>query len=384
MRANILTNGGCIARLLLSYLACSLLFLVAEAYAPLSDQVLKKLPRPGNDFDIHSGEILAPILVPRVSGTEANAKVRDHLASFIKKNMPSWRVEFQNSTSKTPVTGDKLVPFVNIIATRDPPWLQAGEVGRLTVAAHYDSKLTPKGFIGAIDSAAPCAMLLHAMRSIDAALTRKWDEMQKDSANELPFDEPGIQILLLDGEEAFARWTATDSLYGARSLAEHMEQQVYPAMSTYKTPLSSISLFVLLDLLGAKNPQIPNYFPTTEWAYDHFGILESRLRDLGQFKSAGKKKSAKRQWFPNPSNFAHGFVEDDHIPFMERGVDVLHVIPTPFPSVWHTLDDDGEHLDMPTVEDWSTLVTAFMAEWMELDGALQKELRAETTRKSEL
>ena len=31
---------------------------------------------------------------------------------------------------------------------------------RLVVSAHYDSKINPEGFIGAIDSAAPCAMLL--------------------------------------------------------------------------------------------------------------------------------------------------------------------------------------------------------------------------------
>ena len=29
-------------------------------------------------------------------------------------------------------------------------------------------------------------------------------------------EEKGVQILLLDGEEAFLTWTHTDSLYGAR------------------------------------------------------------------------------------------------------------------------------------------------------------------------
>jgi hypothetical protein len=29
-------------------------------------------------------------------------------------------------------------------------------------------------------------------------------------------EEKGVQILLLDGEEAFVQWTSTDSLYGAR------------------------------------------------------------------------------------------------------------------------------------------------------------------------
>ena len=67
--------------------------------------------------------------------------------------------------------------FVNIIATRDPPWSRAGEVERLTLVAHYDSLITIPGFIGATDSAAPCAMLLHVAKVLDEALTRKWNDM---------------------------------------------------------------------------------------------------------------------------------------------------------------------------------------------------------------
>lgn len=64
-------------------------------------------------------------------------------------------------------------------------------------------------------------------------------------------------------------------------------------------------------------------------------------------------------------------VQDDHVPFLARGVEVLHVIPTPFPRVWHTMDDDGEHLDTQTVKDWAYLVTAFTVGWLELDGYVE-------------
>ena len=66
--------------------------------------------------------------------------------------------------------------------------------------------------------------------------------------------------------------------------------------------------------------------------------------------------------------WAGGYVEDDHVPFMARGVEVLHIITAPFPSVWHTIQDDGEHLDLETVEDWAMLTLAFVAEWTELEG----------------
>jgi hypothetical protein len=112
-------------------------------------------------------------------------------------------------------------------------------------------------------------------------------------------------------------------------------------------------------------------------------VLEGRLRDLRQFKSSpnhpSKQKNdadinvppspAEAPWLSiDNSRVQPSFIEDDHIPFMDRGVDILHLIPYPFPGVWHTMADDGDHLDIDTVEDWSTLITSFTAEWLELEG----------------
>lgn len=389
-------------------------FSVSRAYTTLSNETLLALPPPGNDFDIRNGALLAPILQPRVPGTPGSTAVLNHLANFFRTTLPEWKLEFQNSTSTTPATGNQQIPFVNLIATRDPPWTEPGEVGRLTLVAHYDSKLTPTGFIGATDSAAPCAMLLHAARSVDRALTQKWAGMAASGAGAGDgfgdVDEhQGLQIIFLDGEEAFASWTDTDSIYGARALAESWEQTPHPPLSTYRTALSAISLFLLLDLLGASDPHVPSYFKTTHWAYRHMAGLETRLRGLRSFKSspnhpskrrrntaAGSKSSRQskakakansktksradkilpsreeRLFLPEAGKttdrFQGGMVLDDHVPFMARGVDVLHLIPTPFPRVWHELDDDGEHLDLDTVEDWALLTTAFVAEWMDLEG----------------
>jgi hypothetical protein len=189
----------------------------AAAIASLSDDDLRNIPSPGDDFDIQNGKLLAPILIPRVPGTEGNFKTQRHFVDFFSDNLPDWDLIWQNSTSTTPATGTDEVPFSNIIFRRDPPWASTGDVSRLTLVAHFDSKLTPKGFIGATDSAAPCAMLLHVARSIDSALTARWKKMQDDGeVDDLLESAEGVQILLLDGEEAFVRWTDTDSLYGAR------------------------------------------------------------------------------------------------------------------------------------------------------------------------
>ncbi|KAN0069691.1 hypothetical protein V8E54_011997 [Elaphomyces granulatus] len=381
--------SGRLVRFLLST-CLGLIFLSRpnEAYSVVSDGTLKSLPRPDEDFDIHTGGILAPILQPRVPGTPGSTAVLNHFADFFRHSLPDWQIEFQNSTSKTPVTGDREVPFVNFIATRDPPWAASGNVGRLTLAAHYDSKYKPEGFIGAIDSAVPCAVIMHAMRSIDDALTKKWAAMDKAGHTQGSLDEhTGIQVMFLDGEEAFDQWTATDSLYGSRSLAQEWGARVNPPMSTFKTRLSSIMLFMLLDLLGSKDPKIRSYFKTTHWAYQSMATIEKRLRELKLFKSSpnypvtenrrsDSKAAEEPQWLIDAtreikSHYRHSGIADDHLPFLERGVEVLHIIDaspiTGFPTVWHTLHDDGDHLDMNTVEDWSVLITAFAAEWMELE-----------------
>ena len=151
-----------------------------------------------------------------------------------------------------------------------------------------------------------------------------------------------------------------------RALAEEWETQTHHALSTYKTALNSISLFLLLDLLGAPKPNIPSYFQTTHWTYRALSKIESRFRSLNLFQS-----KVDHHFLPDGDrDVSSQFfgIQDDHLPFLERGVEVLHIIPTPFPTVWHKMEDDGEHLDMPTVEDWAQMVTAFAGEWMDLEG----------------
>lgn len=159
-----------------------------------------------------------------------------------------------------------------------------------------------------------------------------------------------------------------------RSLAETWESTRHPALSSRQNHLSSIDLFLLLDLLGSPNPRIPSYFKTTHWAYAHMAALETRMRASNIFLS---HESSPGSWFyeaKKPVHAAGFMVQDDHVPFLARGVEVLHVIPTPFPRVWHTMEDDGEHLDMQTVKDWAYLVTAFTTGWLELDGYVEAPL----------
>ncbi|KAF2660525.1 hypothetical protein K491DRAFT_589095 [Lophiostoma macrostomum CBS 122681] len=344
-----------------------ILFLLAHVscYKELSDSFLRAVPAPNSDFDIDHGSLLAPILIPRVPGTEGQSKVQQHFVNFFQSELPKWNIEWQNSSSTTPATGAVELPFANLILKREPPWVKEGQSNLLTLVAHYDSKYTPKGFIGATDSAAPCAMLMHVARSIDKYITQMHDEMSELNEGGTVEMDMGVQILFLDGEEAFRSWTDTDSLYGSRSLAEQWAGSPNPPSAKfykYRNPLNQISLFFLLDLLGSANPMVPSYFLETHWAYQKLSKIEERMRNLDLLESRPQKPFLPDS---NSTVFSSG-ISDDHLPFMARGVPILHTIPSPFPGVWHSLDDDGEHLDLPTTRDWAMIVTAFALEWLDM------------------
>ncbi|CAF3996446.1 unnamed protein product, partial [Rotaria sp. Silwood1] len=91
------------------------------------------------------------------------------------------------------------VEFTNIIATLD-----STATRRLVLACHYDSKKL-SNFVGATDSAVPCAVLL----DLAISLKKQLNDLKKNKGN------PTLQLLFFDGEEAFIDWTSTDSLYGS-------------------------------------------------------------------------------------------------------------------------------------------------------------------------
>lgn len=198
--------------------ACIQIFMLAGSalsYTELSDDRLKQITLDPADFDIHnSAGLLAPLLITRVPGTDGQVAAQKHFVSFFASQLPSWKITWQNSTGTTPATGSRELPFQNLIIKREPQWCldREGSCGLLTLVAHYDSKYTPTGFIGATDSAAPCAMLMYAARALDGQLTKLWAAMDKSGERV----NVGVQIILLDGEESFVSWTATDSLYGSR------------------------------------------------------------------------------------------------------------------------------------------------------------------------
>jgi len=281
---------------------------------------------------------LDTILIPRPVGSANHAKVRRHIAETMK-NL-GWDVGIPKTSDRTP-HGDK--DFYNVIATLDPEAPR-----RMVIACHYDSLLKPEGFLGATDSAVPCAQMLNMARTMSQELNH-----MKSQKPELT-----LQFIFFDGEEAFVRWTSTDSIYGSRALARDWEGKGYNYQQVQGNHLDRIDIFVLLDLIGAGDMSFMKLESSTGDWYDRLVGIERRLRGRGLVGGSTIFKDAQRI----PSG-----IEDDHIPFKRRGVPILHLISVPFPKAWHKMGDNRSSLDFRRIGDLNKILRVFTAEYLNIN-----------------
>ena len=104
-------------------------------------------------------------------------------------------------------------------------------------------------------------------------------------------EEVSLQLIFTDGEEAFQRWTATDSLYGARRLARDMEPTDGLLSVEDKSALEAMEAFVLLDLIGSTRP-----WPTFYNMYHSTNDLFLRLAKTGEPSSDFDLNAALCSW----------------------------------------------------------------------------------------
>ncbi|XP_053317237.1 glutaminyl-peptide cyclotransferase isoform X2 [Spea bombifrons] len=288
---------------------------------------------------------LQPMLIERVSGSLGNFVVRQHIKQRLQR-LTGWLIEEDSFESLTPYG---YVTFSNIISTLNPTAER-----HLVLACHYDSKyFSPqwdrKVFIGATDSAVPCAMILEVARVLDHRL----QQLKKNT-------DLSLKLIFFDGEEAFYRWSPYDSLYGSQHLAQKMENTPHPPGAKDTNQLDGIDLFVLLDLIGAANPIFPSYFKNTHRWHKKLQSIEKRLHSLNLLKN----HSPDVKYFQ--SSLRARPVDDDHVPFLQRGVPVLHLIPSPFPNVWHTMEDNEKNLHPDTIENISKMIQVFVVEYLKI------------------
>ncbi|XP_053677508.1 glutaminyl-peptide cyclotransferase-like [Anopheles nili] len=281
---------------------------------------------------------LENLLVERVVGTAGHENVKNYIVEQMRGL--GYTVDLDEFDETVPILGK--LRFANIVASLNP-----NSNRNLVLACHYDSKYFPgQRFIGATDSSVPCAMLLAI-----AALLSPHIQSVRDRT------DLSLQFIFFDGEEAFQQWNDQDSIYGARHLAARMERE---------DSLKKMDMLVLLDLLGMPEPNFYSYFPETENWYLQLISAERRLDELGHLENYSTSSVSPAQksiaYFKPHSYLSH--IEDDHIPFLRRGVPILHVIPSPFPDVWHKLEDNGDIVDVPTVRNLIKIFSVFVAEYL--------------------
>ncbi|XP_007896662.1 glutaminyl-peptide cyclotransferase [Callorhinchus milii] len=291
---------------------------------------------------------LYPMLRERYSGSPGNIAVRQHILKHLNELQAGWITEQDTFEDETPIG---TVTFSNIISTLNPSAKR-----RLVLACHHDSKYYnqwwySRVYVGATDSAVPCAMLLELAHALDNQLNAMKNMTERPDLT--------LQLIFFDGEEAFHIWSVRDSLYGSRHLAEKMKNTIHPPGAD-TNELHGIDLFVLLDLIGAPNPTFPSYFSNTARWHRRMQLIERRLHRLGLLNN--HPIEVKYFW----PNMRAGEIEDDHIPFLKRGVPILHLIPTPFPRVWHSMEDNEENLNPTTIDNLDKILQIFVLEYLRI------------------
>lgn len=291
------------------------------------------------DDNPHLNEVLSQVLIPRVVGSPGHAAVRQ----YIEKEMQSlgFNTEIDKFTSGVPIFGN--LTFYNIIATYN-----SDADAFLCLACHYDSKYFKDipNFVGAIDSAVPCAIMMNVVKVLSSYLNDNI-KGRKDI---------GLMLIFFDGEEAFLNWDAQDSVYGSRHLAQKLSQSTSMLRSNQQVRnIDKIEVLVLLDLIGAANAKFLNFFPNTQ-------SLHGCLSDIERSLSKQKQLEGRNLMFLR--QYSSGYVDDDHRPFLQQNVPVLHLISTPFPKQWHTADDNAENLHWPSIRNFNKVLRVFVYEYL--------------------
>ncbi|CAG0920315.1 unnamed protein product [Notodromas monacha] len=121
-------------------------------------------------------DLLSPILKRRVSGTPAHAAVRQHVSKTLTDyGFTVWHHEFKDRVPVVDlvIRGQEL-SFTNIVATYHLDNTNGPKRKKLILACHYDSLYAHalSSFVGATDSAVPCAILLDIARVLAPLLSK--------------------------------------------------------------------------------------------------------------------------------------------------------------------------------------------------------------------
>ena len=211
-------------------------------------------------------------------GSEGHTRAEEFIKQHFAPEAAKGNLETDSFSATTPIG---LLPMRNYIV-RYP----GKKDGVIVLATHYETNYWLKdiNFVGANDGAATTALLIEIGNYLRAH----------------PPEGYSVWLVFFDGEESIKpAWTGSDSLYGSRHLA---------AKWSASGVLAKIKAYLLADMIGDKDLNIDRDANSTPWLLD---LLKVAAKDTGHTTSIFKNDTQ---------------VEDDHIPFKQRGVPVLDII----------------------------------------------------------
>ncbi len=223
----------------------------------------------------HALEITRQLVAigPRWPGSPGHQKAAD----FIKKQFTKDALEDDAFTAITPAGP---IPMHNLIV-RFP----GKKDGVILLASHYDTNYTLKdtSFAGANDGAATSALLIELANQLRGHTLEGYS----------------VWLVFFDGEEAIEQWSRSDSTYGSRHLAAKWQKD---------GTLKRVKGLLLADMIGDRDLDIQRDNNSTQWMLD-------------LVKQAASKYGYQAHFFATETT-----VEDDHLPFVQRGVPCADVI----------------------------------------------------------
>lgn len=209
----------------------------------------------------------------RYMGSENHKKLEHYILDHLKGD----QVEDDAFTADT-VEGK--FPVRNIIAK-----YPGAKDGIIVILGHYDTNypLRNTGFVGANDGGSSTAILLEYANHLRGKKR----------------DGYSVWLVWTDGEEAVRQWSATDSLYGTRHLAEKWDKD---------GTLKKIKALMVMDMIGDADLDIQRNTYGTPWLMD---LIYS---------------AAERGGYQSHFYAQEGGIEDDHLPFLKLGVPCADVI----------------------------------------------------------
>ncbi|XP_037933884.1 glutaminyl-peptide cyclotransferase isoform X2 [Teleopsis dalmanni] len=288
------------------------------------------------DDNAHMNATLTEILKPRVVGSAGHKQVREFIIREL--NSLGFNTETDQFSEKVPIFGK--VTFTNIIGSINP-----NADNFLALSCHYDSKYFADNpeFVGATDSGVPCAILLNTAKTLAPYLQRQFKQR----------NDIGLMLIFFDGEEAFKEWSNTDSIYGSRHLAKQLATP--RSLIDWSRNIDKIEVLVLLDLIGAANPKFYSFYPNTNGLHNSLYNIERKLSSTQNLEGHN---------FMFIKKHSQGFIDDDHRPFLQENVPILHLITTPFPNQWHTPADTAQNLDWPSIRNFNKIFRKFVYDYL--------------------